>query len=74
MHDLLRGAAARFIAGFLLASAVALGIVALVQGPPRGFGFLFPMTAVGIVGGVLWVRRPPRFFNKTRTDYGSPRQ
>ena len=56
MHDLLRGAVARFIAGFLLASAVALGIVALVQGPPRGFGFLFPMTAVGIVGGVLWVR------------------
>ena len=68
MRDSLRGAPARFLAGFFLASVVTVGIFSLLQGPPRGFGFLLPMSAVGVVAGALWVRRPPTFFTKSRND------
>ncbi len=68
MRDFFRGTPARFLAGFLLAGVGSLVIVSLIQGPPRGFGFLVPMSAVGIFGGVLWVRRPPKFFTGARED------
>lgn len=74
MRDSLKGSAARFVAGFLLASIGSVVIVYLLQGLRGGFGFLIPMSAVGIFVGVLFVRWPPKFFTGTGTDFGSSKQ
>lgn len=68
MRDYFKGSAARFAAGFILASVGSVLIVYLFHGLGGGFGFLVPMSAVGVFVGVLFVRKPPRFFSKTRTD------
>lgn len=64
MNHLFSGPTARFLTGFLLASIVAVAVYAAMNGLPSDFSFLVPMGAIGVVGGVLWVRRPPKFFSK----------
>jgi len=67
MREFFTGSAGRFLAGFVLASITGVAIISLLRGGvPEDFSFLFPMTAIGIVGGVLWVRKPPAFFTKRR--------
>jgi hypothetical protein len=68
MRDFFTGSAGRFLAGFVFASVGGVAVYSLLRGSvPEDFSFLFPMTALGIVGGVLWVRRPPAFFTKGRS-------
>ena len=68
MRDFFTGSAGRFVAGFVLASVTGVATYSLLRGGlPQDLSFLFPMTALGIVGGVFWVRRPPAFFTKRRS-------
>lgn len=55
---------ARFLAGFLFACFVSVPVIWILRGPPSSLSFLAPMVGVGIVGGVMWVRRPPAFFTR----------
>lgn len=67
MRNFFTGSTVRFLAGFALASVTGVATYSLLRGGlPQDFSFLFPMTALGIVGGVLWVRRPPAFLTKRR--------
>lgn len=62
MRDFFRRPTMRFLAGFGFACFLFIPVMWVVLGPPGSFSFLLPMAAVGIVCGILWVRRPPRFF------------
>jgi hypothetical protein len=61
MSNLFGSPAVRFVSGFLFACFFFVPVMWVVMGPPASFSFLLPMIAVGIVVGVMWVRRPPKF-------------
>lgn len=63
--ELFKQPSARFLAGFLSSSLLFIPVMLLIGGPPD-LSILPSMLGVGLLGGLLWVRNPPRFLTKRR--------
>jgi uncharacterized membrane protein YvlD (DUF360 family) len=67
MRDFFTGSVGRFLAGFFAGSLALVVVISLTTGFRDDFSFLAAVIALGIFGGVLWVRRPPAFLTKRGT-------